>query len=402
MAPFEDARQEDIRNTVVISFVLVLLGFGGFLSLFWVQNYQTTRRLLQDTSAFATEVVANLPVGLIATGPDGNIAFLNEAAERITGHTIEAARGGTPDGILPEEWCGLKELLDKGEAILEKEIECSFVGGRSVPLSVSGTKIVNEEGSFVGHLLILRDLREVRGLQEEIRRQEKLAALGSMAAGIAHEIRNPLSSIKGLATLFGGQFDEGSEGKEAAGVMLREVDRLNRVISELLEFARPSDLKLNPVDINDLLEHSVRLVQQDAKTKDIETKLAKHGGLPLVALDPDRFSQAILNLYLNAIQAMDNGGVLSIETTLPDDLHVMVQVADTGDGIRAHDLGKIFDPYFTTKPTGTGLGLAIVHKIIESHRGKLRAESTPGKGTVFTILIPVSHDKTTEQGHYEA
>ncbi len=400
VAPFEAARQEDIRNTIVISAVLVLLGLGGFLSLFWIQNYQTTRRLLQDTSAFATEVVANLPVGVIATGPDGRIAFLNEAAEAITGHTFEAARGTTPDRILPEDWDSLKRLLDKGKTLLEREMECSFSGGGSVPLSVSGTRIVNEEGYLVGHLLILRDLREVRSLQEEIRRQEKLAALGGMAAGIAHEIRNPLSSIKGLATLFNDRFEEGSEEKEAAGVMLREVDRLNRVISELLEFARPSDLKPKAVDLNELLEHSVRLVQQDAKGKAIRIELSPYSGLPPVPIDPDRFSQAVLNLFLNAIQAMDKGGVLSIETSLSDDLHVMVRVADTGGGISPRDLGKIFDPYFTTKPTGTGLGLAIVHKIIEAHKGKVRVESAVGKGTVFTILIPLSADKAAaEQTH---
>lgn len=400
--PFEEAREEDIRNTVVISAVLLILGFGGLLSLFLADRYRTTSRVLQDTSAFADEVVTNLPVGLIATGRDGRIAFFNEAAEKITGLNLNEARGKDPDEVLPDKWCGLKESLDKGQTILEEEMECSFGNDESVPLSVSATKIVNEEGDFVGNILILRDLGEVRTLQEEIRRKEKLAALGSLAAGIAHEIRNPLSSIKGLASYFGNKFAETVEDKESASVMVKEVDRLNRVISELLEFARPSELKLRPTDINEVLQHSVRLVQQDAKAKNIEIDLAKSGDLPSVLLDPDRFSQALLNLYLNAIQATDEGGVLSVRSSPSQSQDIKIEVADTGSGISPSDLNKIFDPYFTTKSSGTGLGLAIVHKIIEAHKGDIKARSEPGKGTVFTIFIPTQASESIVRGQHES
>ena len=400
--PFEEAREEDMRNTVVISAVLLILGFGGLLSLYLADRYRATTRILQDTSAFADEVVTNLPVGLIATGRDGRIAFFNEAAGKITGLNLNEARGKDPDEVLPDKWCGLKEWLDKGQTILEEEMECSFGNDESVPLSVSATKIVNEEGDFVGNILILRDLGEVRTLQEEIRRKEKLAALGSLAAGIAHEIRNPLSSIKGLASYFGNKFAETVEDKESASVMVREVDRLNRVISELLEFARPSELKLRPTDINEVLQHSVRLVQQDAKAKNIEIDLAKTGDLPSVFLDPDRFSQALLNLYLNAIQATDEGGVLSVRSSLGQSQDIKIEVADTGSGIGLDDLNKIFDPYFTTKSSGTGLGLAIVHKIIEAHKGDIKARSEPGKGTVFTIFIPTQASESIVRGQHES
>lgn len=390
-APFEEARSEDIRNTVIISCVLLLLGFGGFLSLFWIQNYKTTKRLLQDTSAFAEDVVANLPVGLITVGKDGRIAFLNEPAEKITGLTLDEVRGKEPDKVLPRSLCGLKESLEKGQTILEKEMECVFTNDKPVPLSISAKRIVNEDGYFVGNILILRDLGELRKLQEDIRRKEKLAALGGLAAGVAHEIRNPLSSIKVLATYFGKKFPEGSEDQESATVMVSEVDRLNRVISELLEFARPSDLELKETDVNELLEHSVRLTQQDAKTKGIEIILTREKKLPSVLIDPDRFTQAILNLYLNAIHSMDEGGILSVRTMLVDPEQIAIEVRDTGKGIQPEDLAKVFEPYFTTKPTGTGLGLAIVHKIVEVHNGDIKVESSPEKGTVFTIFIPIQN-----------
>lgn len=392
VAPFEDARTEDIRNTLIISSVLMLLGFGGFLCLFWAQSYRTTRQLLQDTSAFADEVVTNLPVGLIATGRDGKIAFFNAAAEKITGLKLKEARGKEPDTVLPSQWCGLKEVLDRGEPILEQDMECAFTQRKAVPVSVSASQIINEAGQFVGHILILRDLGEIRRLQEEIRRKEKLAALGGLAAGVAHEIRNPLSSIKGLASYFKSKFVDGSEDKEAANVMIQEVERLNRVISELLEFARPSELKLKPTAINDVLAHSVRLIQQDAQTKNIQIHFSPTPEQLRAFVDPDRFSQCLLNLFLNAIQAMDDGGILSVKSLSGDNGMIQIEIADTGKGIQPQDINHVFDPYFTTKPKGTGLGLAIVHKIVEAHQGTIKVRSTPGKGTVFAIFIPIENE----------
>jgi len=387
--PFEDARKEDILNTMIISGVLVALGLAGFISMFWMQSFRTAKRSLQDTSAFADEVVTSLPVGLIATDKNGKIAFFNSAAEHITGLDLAKARGEDLENILPNHFCGLKDALDRGESISEKEMVCEFAEDRVVPVSVSASKIINEEGQFVGQVLILRDLGEVRRLQNEVRRREKLAAIGGLAAGVAHEIRNPLSSIKGIASYFKSKFDEDSDDKEAAGVMIQEVDRLNRVISELLEFARPTQLKLKAVDINDLLEHSVRLIKQEAATKGVTIKLNLSRQRLSAEIDSDRFSQCLLNLYLNALQAMANGGRLTIENSIAEESLIKIEIKDTGSGIHTEDLNKIFDPYFTTKTKGTGLGLAIVHKIIEAHRGEIKVRSVSGHGTVFTIIIPV-------------
>ena len=386
--PFEDARKEDIRNTTIISGILVILGLAGFISMFWMQSYRSAKKSLQDTSAIADEVVKSLPVGLIATDKDGKIAFYNSAAERITGLNLSDARGKDPDIILPNHFCGLTESLDHGESISEKEMECEFTEEKIVPVSVSASKIINEEGQFVGQVLIIRDLGEVRRLQGEIRRKEKLAAIGGLAAGVAHEIRNPLSSIKGIATYFKNKFDEDSSDKEMAGVMIQEVDRLNRVISELLEFARPPEIKLKKTDVNSLIEHSVRLIEKEASSKDIAIKLDL-SQQPLPAeIDSDRFSQCLLNLYLNSLQAMEKGGQLSIKDSLTDDSHIIIEIKDTGSGIKAENLNKIFDPYYTTKTKGTGLGLAIVHKIIEAHNGNIKVRSAPGQGTTFIIGIP--------------
>ncbi|MBL0712439.1 MAG: PAS domain-containing protein [Desulfosarcina sp.] len=386
--PFEEAHREDIRNTAIISGLLVILGLAGFISMFWMQSYYSARRSLQDTSAIADEVVTSLPVGLIATDRDGNIAFYNSAAEGITGLDLSEARGKDPESILPGHFCGLKASLDRGESVYEKEMECEFTEDKVVPVSVSASRIINEEGQFVGQVMIIRDLGEIRGLQDEIRRKEKLAAIGGLAAGVAHEIRNPLSSIKGIATYFKDKFDEDIGDKEMAGVMIEEVDRLNRVIGELLEFARPPDLMLQTTDVNALIRHSVRLIEKEAAMKNIAVKLDLSPQPLSAGIDADRFSQCLLNLYLNALQAMEKVGRLSIKGALADDNRVVIEIRDTGSGIEAENLNKIFDPYFTTKTKGTGLGLAIVHKILEAHNGNIKVRSVPGQGTAFTISIP--------------
>jgi two-component system sensor histidine kinase HydH len=237
--------------------------------------------------------------------------------------------------------------------------------------------------------LIFRDLGEVRRLQDEIRRTEKLAAIGGLAAGVAHEIRNPLSSIKGLASYFKNKFEEDTDDKEAAGVMIQEVDRLNRVISELLEFAGPTQLNPRSTDINALLEHSVRLIQKEAATKGVKIELNLSRQQMAAEIDSDRFSQCLLNLYLNALQAMDKGGRLTIENSIKEKGLIKIEIKDTGPGIHTEDQNKIFDPYFTTKSKGTGLGLAIVHKIIEAHKGEIKVRNVSGQGAAFTIIIPV-------------
>jgi two-component system sensor histidine kinase HydH len=255
----------------------------------------------------------------------------------------------------------------------------------------AGTDAGDASGDDAGAILILRDLREVRRLQDEVRRREKLAAIGSLAAGVAHELRNPLSSIKGYATYFGSRFAEGSEDREAARVMVQEVERLNRVISDLIGLARPSDIAPRPVDADFLVRHVLRLVRQDAAhrgvTVQVETPAEGQDSLPRALLDPDRFSQALLNVFLNALEAMPNGGELAVRLSAAPGNRIAVAVRDTGAGIAPEHLPTIFDPYFTTKSQGTGLGLAIVHKIVEAHGGEVSLRSTPGQGTEVTFLL---------------
>ena len=246
---------------------------------------------------------------------------------------------------------------------------------------------------------------QVRLLEEEVRRKEKLAAIGNLAAGVAHEIRNPLSSIKGYATYFGQRFPAGSEDREAATVMVREVERLNRVITDLIGLSRPTDVHMRPADITPLVEHALRLLRQDMDSRHITPELDAPPNLPLVRVDADRFGQALLNVCLNAIESMPEGGRLRISLK-PERTRLRLDVEDTGHGILPQDVGHIFDPYFTTKGHGTGLGLATVHKIIEAHGGEITVHSrhksqsaTPG--TCCSIYLPLAGEEAQarQDGH---
>lgn len=240
--------------------------------------------------------------------------------------------------------------------------------------------------------------RSRKQLQEATARKEKLLALGHLAAGVAHEIRNPLSSIKGLARYFAERAPADGEAHQLALVMAREADRLNRVVSELLELVRPAHLKYQSVDLNEVITHSLQLVSQDAASRAISLKFIAQPALCRIQADPDRLKQVLLNLYLNAIHAIGRDGVITVAVRECGDGRVKVSVADSGKGMTAEQLQAIFTPYFTTKADGTGLGLAVVQNIVEQHGGTIDAESTPGKGALFTLYLPVNGQQKDEQG----
>ena len=240
--------------------------------------------------------------------------------------------------------------------------------------------------------------RSRKQLQEATARKEKLLALGHLAAGVAHEIRNPLSSIKGLARYFAERTPADGEAHQLALVMAREADRLNRVVSELLELVRPAHLKYQSVDLNEVITHSLQLVSQDAASRAISLKFIAQPALCRIQADPDRLKQVLLNLYLNAIHAIGRDGVITVAVRESGDGRVKVSVADSGKGMTAEQLQAIFTPYFTTKADGTGLGLAVVQNIVEQHGGTIDAESTPGKGALFTLYLPVNGQQKDEQG----
>lgn len=386
ISPYEEAMEQDVRHSVVMALLFALVAFGGAVSIFWLQHFRLSRRLLQDTQAFASEVVKCLPVGLLTTDPQGKVNLVNAAAVDILGQDREHLEGVAFAHLNASDWKRILEDVQNGQTVLEKEVSLQHSERKSQPVSVSASQIINEEGKHLGNLFIVRSLTEVRELQERLRRSERLSAIGNLAAGVAHEIRNPLSSIRGFASLLAEHLHDDPE-QESALIMIQEVDRLNRVVSELLEFARPTAVRLMESDLNAIVLHALRLVESEMAAKGLTFEFEADPALPYVLLDPERMTQALLNLILNAIQAMKAGGVLTIEAE-PADGGVRISVTDTGHGMSREDMANIFNPYFTTKSTGSGLGLAIVHRIVESHHGEISVESQIGKHTRFTLFLP--------------
>ena len=385
--PFEDAARQDFQQTSLLFGIMFLVGAAGFLSLIWAQYYRTARRSLLDMQAFTSTIVNQMPVGMILTGEDGRIHKTNEAAMQIL--QTPAGLNGRMDRF--PCFMHVAEQLKKQDTVLEQEVNFRGHGKEadSVPLLVNAAVIHDGERRSCRYVFLFTDMTNIKQLEEQLRRSERLAALGRLAAGIAHEIRNPLSSIKGFATILAGRFQEEDRSRKIADVMVQEVERLNRVVTELLDFARPTELNKQPHDAAGLIRHSLRLIESDARRQNVEIEWTIHPDDLRLEVDPDRFAQVLLNLYLNSLQAMEGGGRLRIEVTGQSD-QVVLKVTDSGKGIAPEHLAHIFDPYFTTKPRGVGLGLANVHKLVEAHGGDVEAESTPGKGTCFTIRLPSS------------
>ena len=225
--------------------------------------------------------------------------------------------------------------------------------------------------------------------EEQLRRADRLSALGELSAGMAHEIRNPLSSIKGAAEILKDDYAPDEAKYEFIQILLKETDRLNRIVQEFLGFARPKPPEFQLVDLNESLESVLTLTMQETRKAGVTVRRNLDPALGRRSADAALLKQAFLNLVLNAIQAMPQGGTLTIGTALRGTV-LDITIADTGVGITEENRKKLFSPFFTTKKNGTGLGLAITYRIIENHRGTIEVVSEPGRGTTFTVKLPVA------------
>lgn len=375
------ARDRLLKETVWRGILFFILGCVGMVALFVFQAYRSAKASLTSVKAFSDNVIQNMPAGLVTINPGHEITSMNKAAKDILG------------GNLTQAFPQMVELIQEMEisqGILNKEINLAVAPDRKVGLDITASPIKDSENQIMGFLFLFRDLTQIKELKKQVETNKRLAAIGKLAAGVAHEIRNPLSSIKGFATYFGKRYEDNASDRETARIMVKEVERINRSVTQLLEFSKPMAVEKKQVNINELITHSLRLVHHDLEQKAIETKVNIDTEKAVIQTDPDRMNQVLLNLYINAIEALDNSGKLEIQVQdTVQDGQIEVRVMDNGPGIDEASLDLIFDPYFTTRPSGTGLGLSIVHRIIENLEGSIRVESTKGRGTCFIINLPV-------------
>lgn len=363
-------------------------------------------RALRRLESLHERTVESLTSGLLTTDFAGRITTFNPEAERITGMPADAALGHLLSDVIP----GAPEFVrlgnDEGGRADRARIRLRFrsAGGEDLHLGIAGSVLRSAEGEAAGHVVIFQDVTKVVEMEAELRRQERLAAVGALSAHLAHEIRNPLAAISGSIQILEGSLDreaENDETRRLLGIAVRETDRLNLLITDFLQYARPAPTRPDCIALAAVTSEVVDMFES-VRPESVRVSLDVPAGLH-VRVDEGQLRQLLWNLLLNAVQAMPAGGELAIAAApLPPQAPaasdrsgpregarwVEIEVADTGTGIPEDVLDHIFDPFFTTKKDGTGLGLATVHRIVEGSGGHLAVESAVGRGTTFRIRLP--------------
>ena len=360
--------------------------------------------------------VDSIGSGLLTTDSRGTITSLNPEGERITGACAEEVIGLELDRLIPEAQSIVTNEILRGESgdvepLRRARIAYRNQAGQNLHLGLAGSVLRTEDGEARGHVVIFQDVSVVVEMENALRQRERLAAVGEMAAKIAHEIRNPLAAISGSVQILraDAQTQEDSEPARLMDIVVREADRLNDLIRDFLEYARPRRVAHRSIDPSAVIGDVMRMIQAlGVDAVEIRTRVAED---LRVWADPAQLKQILWNLCLNGLQAMPEGGELTVEVGPsasqapggPDrsgedgSEGVEIRVRDTGEGISAEARERLFEPFFTTKPEGTGLGLATVHRIVEGHGGVLSVLSEPGEGAEFCVWLPRSPHASDEE-----
>lgn len=337
-------------------------------------------------------IIDNVATGLITIDASGMIVVANRAALDILDPLPRALTNRSIDEVSPGILEKARALGTSAESRLAERFDHTYNSpfGDRLLLEMIVSALPSENAEIAGYILTFQDLTKMRRLEFQMRQSEKMAAVGSLAAGIAHEIRNPLASISGSIQLLGGSFTGRQEEEQRLmSIVLREIDRLNNLITEFLDFVRPDTLKDDPVDLNEVIRDVCEMAKYNKNLRaDIRQEVSLSAS-QTIGGSRDKLKQAFLNILINAYQAMSEAAEPVIALSTADiGNKVVVKIKDHGCGIDEAGLRKIFEPFHTTKPKGTGLGLAVTHKIIENHGGAIFVESAKGKGTEFTLEFP--------------
>lgn len=349
---------------------------------------------------YTQSILRGITSGVITVGPDGSVATANPAAEHILGMN-EAEMVPRHISSLFKDDGGLGQDVQKVlEGRLPKTVHDLTLltrGNMLVHAQASASRMRDIDGRTLGAVVAIEDVSEVKALTDQLIRADRLAAMGELTAGVAHEVRNPLGIIRASVQLLEESECRPERIREASEIIKQEIDRLDKVVKALLDFGRPSAPTLVATDIEDVLDDVVLFTRKFASRSGVEIEVEFAGRLPKVMADPDQLKQVFLNLVSNAVQAMEqSGGTVTVRTGA-DEGFVTVAVADDGPGIAHEELGKIFDPFYSRRDEGTGLGLTIVHRIVDEHDGHIEVESVPGEGTTFTVSLPAAEHRPRER-----
>jgi two-component system, NtrC family, sensor histidine kinase PilS len=394
MTAFFEAPKESTALEIVTmflnagTFLIVAIVAGGLAERFRStrEELETKQADLKDLEAFTDLVFHSVGTGLIAVDGEHRVTALNRAAEQITGVSAEAAVGrawavfGNAVALAAIE----TELADRPSAW--REVTLHRPGGDEVPVRMTFSVLRAGDGRRIGLIAACEDLSTIRAMEARMRAADRLATLGRMAANIAHEIRNPLASLSGAVEVLAAGGQAGETRDRLAQIVLKETARLNGIIRDFLEYARPVPLNRAPVNVAEIADEVLMLIEHRAGPGTLKI-VREFPPTLLWSVDRQQLRQAVWNLCVNALQAMPDGGELRVSMTAAA-ARLIVRVADTGEGIPGGDLVHIFEPFFSTKPGGSGLGLALVYRVVQDHGGEVDVQSRPGVGTAFTLTLP--------------
>lgn len=360
----------------------------------------------------AADILSGLIDGVVVTDVEGRVLIWNRAAEELTGIAGAEALGKRLRAVLSDNPAVVKQVektLASGRSYSDYESGIAVKHGPQHPVGLVTSMLTDDTGSPTGVILTIRDQTGVRDLKERMRRSDRLATLGMIAAGIAHEIKNPLVGIRGAAQLMKADIRSGSQEGPAAGkslteyldVILKESDRLNKVLEGILDFTRLKPREQQSSNIHSILDRVLLLNEESARRRGIVLTRLYDPSLPEVYGSEDQLIQVFLNIIRNAVEAMPKGGKLTLMTRMSDLFTtvqsdgrkyqlMVVKVSDTGSGIKQEHLQDIFTPFFTTKDRGVGLGLALSYQIVQEHLGTIRVESQENEGTTFSVYLPLA------------
>ena len=375
---------------LVMSFLIAVLAvrYRGA----YEQRLQDQNQELLATQVFLRRIINGSAEGIVTLDSTGRVTSWNPAAEAIYGWIADEMIGENfrrivpPDAAAREEFQHVVDRLIRGEIVRNTEMAQVHKSGRRIKVAVTASPVYDREGSPAGSVSIVRDVTAIREMEARLVEKERLAAGGELAAIVAHEVRNPLAGIRGGCELLLEGYEETDKHHEIGEEVLNQVDRLTRLVHDLLLFARPRAMDPVPTDIHVLLDRLQTVFHKDPANKDIEVSREYGCSNPVVRVDARQIEQVFLNLLVNASQAMGHRGTVTISTRT---LHEAVEIAvrDTGPGIAPDRIDQIFKPFFTTRAQGTGLGLAISRKIVEAHAGTIEVASPPDGGARFAVIL---------------